>query len=152
MPESSKKTYDIAQRTLLGAHRAGTTIIITPPASPVLRCSNLATVLRVNPRYQAPLEQLTNREIEGLDISFYGDINFEADNNSKLRGTNGFLNNTLPLPETPDRADWQPGTQNPHQQRSRRRSKSFSTENAFLNVKIGTYDCNLPDPSSPPPI
>ena len=133
MPEPQEKTY-IDQNTLLGALRTDTTTIVTPPVSPVPG----------HPQHQTPLERFT-------DIKIDRDINFETDSNSELQGTSNFPNNTLPLWEPPDREDWQQDLQKLKQKKkkkkSRRQSKSFSTENAFLNVKVGTYNCNLPDPS-----
>ena len=134
MPEPQERTY-IDQNTLLGALRTGTTTIVTPPVSPVPG----------HPQHQSPLERLTDLEIRNLEITFDGDINFETDSNSELQGTSNFPNNTLPLWEPLDREDWQQNLQKPKQKKkSRRQSWSFSTDNAFLNFKVSTYNFNPP--------
>ena len=119
------------ESTLLGALKTAKTTIVARPASKTAG----------PPQRQPLLEQLTDLEFGDLEAALDGDINFGTDSGSELQGTS----NTLPLYEPPDREDWQQDLHKPKQKKKNRRwSRSFSTDCAFFNSKVGTYDINPP--------
>ena len=119
------------ENTLLGALKTAKTTIVARPASPVPG----------SPQRQPPLEQLTDLEFRDLEAVLDRDINFGTDSGSEFQATS----TTSPLYEPPDREDWQQDLQRPKQKKkNRRRSRSFSTDCAFFNSKVGTYDLDPP--------
>ena len=60
-------------------------------------------MLKVNPQHPDTLERPTEGEIEGLDINFDEDVNFDIEHNSGFLRPSGSPNSTLPQCEDLDR-------------------------------------------------